>query len=144
MKTTETFSTFHTHFLHLAGQAQILQKDLLLDLFNKLILDLQRAVLPVFTTVQTLKELTDQCLAIDQGLCRIKAHADWMKARNPLNQATSNAKTAYIAPVQSATPITSTTQPLINLTASYITTPTAPLIYTWPIYKSLYIQALND
>src|SRR6266568_6934582 len=65
MKTIKTFSTFHTHFLYLAGQAQIPQKDLLLDLFDKFTLDLQWAVLPVFTTVQTLKELTDQCLAID-------------------------------------------------------------------------------
>ena len=43
-------------------------KDLLPDLFDKLTLDLQRAVLLVYTTVQTLKELTDYCLAIDQGL----------------------------------------------------------------------------
>src|SRR6266702_3496423 len=73
MKTTKTFSIFHTCFLHLAGQAQIPQKDLLLDLFDKLTLDLQRAVLLVFITVQTLKELTDQYLAIDQGLRQIKA-----------------------------------------------------------------------
>src|SRR6266576_1799215 len=65
IKTTETFSTFQTRFLHLASQAQILQEDLLPDLFNKLTLDLQQAVLPVFTTVQTLKELTDHCLAIN-------------------------------------------------------------------------------
>ena len=51
MKTTKTFLTFHTYFLHLAGQAQILQEDLLLDLFNKLTLDLQQAVLLVFTTI---------------------------------------------------------------------------------------------
>ena len=51
MKTIKTFSTFYTRFLHLAGQAQIPQEDLLPDLFNKLILDLQRAVLLVFTTV---------------------------------------------------------------------------------------------
>ena len=40
MKTTKTFLTFYTRFLYLAGQAQIPQEDLLLDLFNKLILDL--------------------------------------------------------------------------------------------------------
>src|SRR6266705_1069696 len=85
IKTTKTFSTFHTHFLYLASQAQIPQENLLPDLFNKLTLDLQRAVLPVFTTIQTLKELTDQCLAIDQRLRRIKAYADWMKTRNLFN-----------------------------------------------------------
>ena len=65
MKTTETFLTFHTRFLYLASQAQIPQEDLFLDLFDKLTLDLQRAVLLVFTTIQTLKELTDQYLAIN-------------------------------------------------------------------------------
>ena len=65
IKTTKTFLTFHTHFLYLASQAQIPQKDLLPDLFNKLTLDLQQAVLLVFITVQTLKELTDQCLVIN-------------------------------------------------------------------------------
>ena len=59
MKTIKTFSTFYTHFLHLAGQAQIPQKDLFLDLFDKLTLNLQQAVLLVFTTIQTLKELID-------------------------------------------------------------------------------------
>jgi len=68
MKTTKTFSAFQTYFLHLAGQAQIPHKDLMPDLFNKLTLDLQHTVLPVFTTVQTLKVLMDHCLAIDQSL----------------------------------------------------------------------------
>src|SRR6266571_6232800 len=92
MKTTETFSTFYPRFLYLAGQAQIPQEDLLPDLFDKLTLDLQRAVLPVFTTVQTLKELMDQCLAIDQGLRQIKARADRLKTRNLFNQAASAAR----------------------------------------------------
>src|SRR6266550_2569443 len=61
IKTIKTFLTFQTYFLYLAGQAQILQEDLLPDLFNKLTLDLQQAILPIFITVQTLKELTDQC-----------------------------------------------------------------------------------
>src|SRR6266568_1930209 len=100
MKTIETFLTFHTWFLHLAGQAQIPQKDLLPDLFNKLTLDLQWVILPVFTTVQTLKELMDQCLAINQGLCQIKARADRMKTRNLSNQAASATRTARTAPVQ--------------------------------------------
>ena len=65
MKIIKTFSTFHTYFLYLASQAQIPQEDLLPDLFNKLILDLQQAVLLVFITIQTPKELIDQCLAID-------------------------------------------------------------------------------
>ena len=83
-------------------------KDLLPDLFNKLTLDLQRAILLVYTTVRTLKELIDYYLAINQGLHQIKAHVDWIKAKNPLNQATSNIKTALNTPVQPATPAANT------------------------------------
>ena len=51
MKTMETFLAFQTCFLHLASQAQIPQENLMPDLFDKLTLDLQQAVLPVFITV---------------------------------------------------------------------------------------------
>ena len=97
MKTIKTFSTFQTRFLHLANQAQIPKKDLLLDLFDKVTLNLQQAVLLVFTTIQTLKEFTDQYLAINQSLHLIKTHADWIKTKNLLNQAAGTAKTAYTA-----------------------------------------------
>lgn len=85
MRRTEAFTNFHTRFLHLAGQARIPQEDLLPDLFDKLTLELQRAVLPVYTTVKTLQELTNHCLSLDQGLRRIKARTDRLKARSPKN-----------------------------------------------------------
>ena len=78
------------------------------DLFNKLTLDLQRAVLPVFTTMQMLKVLTDYCLAINQGLRQIKACAKRYKARNSLNQTASSIRTARSALAQSTTPISPT------------------------------------
>jgi hypothetical protein len=81
MKVTETFSAFQTRFLHLSGQAQIPSDDLMPDLFDKLTLDLQRAALPFYTTAKTLQELTNHCLALDQGLRRIKARSDRLKAR---------------------------------------------------------------
>jgi hypothetical protein len=68
MKPIETFADFHTRFLHLAGQAQIPKEDLRLDLFDKLTLELQRTVLPIYSTLQTVKELLDECLSLDQGL----------------------------------------------------------------------------
>ena len=91
MKKAETFSTFQTRFLHLAGQAQIPQEDLMPDLFDKLTLELQRAVLPVYTTIRTLKELTDHCIALDQGLRRIQTRADRLKARSLGNASTAQA-----------------------------------------------------
>jgi hypothetical protein len=82
MKSTETFADFHTRFLHLAGQARIPEEDLRPDLFDKLTLELQRTVLPVYSTLQTVKSLADECLSLDQGLRRLKARSDRLKARN--------------------------------------------------------------
>ena len=76
MKATETFTDFHTCFLHLAGQAQIPKEDLQPDLFDKLTLELQWTVLLIYSTLQTVKELSDKCLSLDQGLHRLKARAD--------------------------------------------------------------------
>src|SRR5580658_4929081 len=81
MKSTETFSDFHTRFLHLAGKAKIPSDDLRPDLFDKLTLELQRTVLPVYTTLSTEKALADQCVALDNGLRRIRARSDRAKAR---------------------------------------------------------------
>lgn len=83
MKTTETFADFHTRFLHLAGKAKIPADDLRPDLFDKLTLELQRTVLPVYTTLSTVRALADQCLALDQGLRRIKTRSDRLNARKP-------------------------------------------------------------
>ena len=114
------------------------------DLFNKLTLDLQQTVLPVFTTVQILKELTDQCLAINQSLHQIKTHAKQYKARNPLNQTTSNIKTANSAPIQATTPTVLTIQPAINPATSYTASPATGLIHTQPTYSNSYRQALSN
>jgi Zinc knuckle len=84
MKPSEKFTEFQTKFLHLAGQAQIPEADLMPDLFDKLTLDLQRAVLPTYPGIRTLKELTEQCQALDQGLRRIKARAEQLKSKNQL------------------------------------------------------------
>jgi hypothetical protein len=69
IKVTKTFSAFQTCFLHLLGQAQILLNNLIPDLFDKLTLDLQQAALLFYTIAKTLQELTNHCLALDQGLC---------------------------------------------------------------------------
>jgi hypothetical protein len=76
MKTTEKFTEFQTRFLQLAGQARIPPDDLMPDLFDKLTLELRRTILPQYSTMTTLKQLTDQCQAVDQGLRRIKAESD--------------------------------------------------------------------
>src|SRR2546430_14567964 len=100
MKTTETFAEFQTRFLHLAGQARIPTEDLMPDLFDKLTLNLQRVALPTYTSIQTLKELTDHCLTLDQGLRRIKARSNRMRARG---------QRAGVAPARDPPPPTTAT-----------------------------------
>jgi hypothetical protein len=68
MKLSETFTDFNICFLYLAGQAKISKEDLWPDLFDKLTLELQRTVLPVYLTLTTVKSLADECLSLDQSL----------------------------------------------------------------------------
>jgi hypothetical protein len=79
IKTTEKFTEFQTRFLQLAGQAQIPPDNLMLDMFDKLILELCCTILPQYTTMTALKELTDQCQAVDQDFRYIKAETDCLK-----------------------------------------------------------------
>ena len=44
MKATETFTDFYTRFLHLAGERRTPEEDLRLDFYDKLTLELQRAI----------------------------------------------------------------------------------------------------
>ena len=57
MKPTETFTDFYTRFLHLAGEGQIPEEDLQLDLYNKLTLELQRAIAPTEETLIIVQDL---------------------------------------------------------------------------------------
>src|ERR1700722_2682641 len=82
IKATEPYADFHTRFLHLARQARIPEEDLRPDLFDKLTLELQRTVLPVYSTLKTVKGLSDECLSLDQGLRRIKARSTASTGQN--------------------------------------------------------------
>src|SRR5438045_9033051 len=72
MKLSETFMDFHTHFLHLAGQAKIPKDDLQPDLFDKLTLELQRTVLSIYSTFMTVNSLPDECFSLDHTLFILK------------------------------------------------------------------------
>src|SRR5436190_14335556 len=114
MKLSETFADFHTCFLHLAGQAKIPKDDLCPDLFDKLTLELQRTVLPVYSTLKTVKRLADECLSIDQTLHRLKAQSDRLKART--NQTATKTQNTFAPPAKTVT--------TANATHSVTTTPT--------------------
>ena len=57
MRSTETFTDFYTRFLHLASEGQIPDEDLRLDLYDKLTLELQRAIALMEGTLNKLKDL---------------------------------------------------------------------------------------
>jgi hypothetical protein len=84
MKPSEGFAEFHTRFLHLAGEAQIPTPDLRPDLFDKLTMELQRTLLPIYSTLSTERALAEECLVLDQGLRRLKARSDRARNRNSL------------------------------------------------------------
>src|SRR5436190_14527223 len=114
MKPLETFADFHTRFLHLASQAKIPKDDLHLDLFDKLTLELQRTVLPMYSTLKTVKSLADECLSIDQTLCRLKARSDRLKART--NHTAMKTQNTFAPPAK--------TVATANATHNVTTTPT--------------------
>src|SRR5436190_20002147 len=140
MKPSETFVDFHTHFLHLAGQAKIPKDDLCPDLFDKLTLELQRTVLPVYSTLTTVKSLAEECLSIDQTLRRLKARSDRLKART--NHTATKTQNTIAPPAKTVT--------TANATHSVTTTPTrtpsqeATTERTCPSYSDPAIQALSN
>jgi hypothetical protein len=67
---------FYTQFLRLASEGQIPYKDLRLDLYDKLTLELQRAIAPIEGTLDTLKDLQKAVLRLDQNLRQIHDRTD--------------------------------------------------------------------
>ena len=57
MWSTKIFIDFYTQFLHLASKGQIPDEDLHLDLYDKLTLELQRAITLMEGTLNKLKDL---------------------------------------------------------------------------------------
>src|ERR1700748_1761989 len=72
MEPGQTFATFQTKILHLAGEGQISQSSYRLDLFDKLPTHLQRMLLPVLDDLETYEQLSARCLTLDTGLKRIE------------------------------------------------------------------------
>ena len=110
IKATETFTDFYTRFLHLASERRIPKEDLHLDLYNKLTLELQRAIAPTEEALLTVYDLQRALRRLDQNLCQIKERSDWAKACNGLLAAptirlsTANSRQAAREPTPSCTP----------------------------------------
>lgn len=123
LKPTETFADFYTCFLHLAGQAKIPNDDLRLDLFDKLTIELQRTVLSIYSTPTTVKNLLDECLSLDQGLCRLKARLERIKSCNTLSaalptKASSTSSNTYNTPATLPRTLSRESTPAASRTAT--------------------------
>ena len=68
MRSTKTFTDFYTQFLHLAREGQIPDEDLRPDLYDKLTLELQRAIALMEGTLNELKDLQKAVLRLNQNL----------------------------------------------------------------------------
>ena len=91
---TKTFMDFYTRFLHLASEGQIPHEDLHLDLYDKLTLELQRAIALIEGTLNTLKDLQKAVLHLDQNLHQIHDRTDHqIKVYSTLSNSPSLEKT---------------------------------------------------
>jgi hypothetical protein len=82
MRSTETFPNFYTRFLHLAGEGRIPEEDLCPDLYDKLTLELQRAIAPTEETLITVHDLQRALRRLDQNLRQIQDRTDRAKTRS--------------------------------------------------------------
>ena len=119
------------------------------DLFDKLTLDLQRATLPFYTSAKSLQELMNHCLALDQGLRRIRARSDRLKARTATSTDRNNSARAPVTtrnllassqdtPEASTRPYTRGSTPVTTTTPGPVTTPYRRL------FNNPHLQALSD
>src|ERR1700730_16773309 len=78
MKSYKAFTDFYTQFLHLAGKGRIPEEDLRPDLYNKLSIELQRAIAPTEASLVILQDLHRALLCLDQNLQQIQECTSWV------------------------------------------------------------------
>jgi len=117
MKNTETFPDFYTRFLHLAGEGQIPSEDLRPDLYDKLTIELQRAIAPTEESLATLQDLQRALRRLDQNLRQIQERTDRAKTR-------VTAKTTSVTTARSAT--TAAAKPFVRESTTAQASSTTP------------------
>jgi hypothetical protein len=122
MDTGQTFATFQTKFLHLAGEGQVPQTSYRLDLFDKLPAHLQRMLLPGLDDLVTYEQLSARCLTLDTGLRRIEGAKRQLQPQNQIERG------------QNTLPIPTTTS------GSVRTTPPTPRTSPTPEIRSRHIN----
>jgi hypothetical protein len=79
MRTSQSFAEFQTTFLHLAGEGQVPEVSLRLDLYDKLTTPLQERLAVMLEDLDTYAKLAARCLSLDTELKRITARIDRQK-----------------------------------------------------------------
>jgi hypothetical protein len=77
----QSFSEFHTQFLHLAGEARVPMQDRRLDLYDRLTTSLKRHIAVSLPTLTTYEMLSASCLSLDNELRRINIQVEQEKRR---------------------------------------------------------------
>lgn len=86
MREDESFATFYTRFLHLAGTGRIPTDDLQPDLYDKLTPALQQSVLPFLDVLVTSTALANKCRLVDKHLQRLQVRRRQQRTNRPANR----------------------------------------------------------
>ena len=144
IRAAETFPNFYTRFLHLASEGRIPKADLRPDLYDKLTLELQRAIAPIEESLTTLHDLQRALRRLDQNLRQIRDRSERVKARtarDTTEKVTTATATTRNAPVTPANP---SVLPAANTVASRAPTPAPRPPFTRPTYNDPRKQALSN
>jgi hypothetical protein len=136
MRTTETFPDFYTRFLHLAGEGQIPREDLRPDLYNKLTLELQRAIAPTEESLTTVEELQKALRRLDQNLRQIRDRSERVKARSDRPMA-RNSLALGGPTTQASKPIERKERSATLSATTFQNSPTIRLMYSDPRKQAL-------
>jgi hypothetical protein len=108
MTTNQSFAEFQTTFLHLAGEGQIHESNLRMDLYDKLSTDLQKGMASHLVDLDTYDKLAARCLSLDTELRRINARVDRQKRLAEGKSRTDTTASKTFTPASTSAPFKST------------------------------------
>jgi hypothetical protein len=106
--TNQSFAEFQTTFLHLAGEGQIYESNLRMDLYDKLSTDLQKGMASHLVDLNTYNKLAACCLSLDTELQRINARVDRQKRLAEGKSRTDTTTSKTFTPASTSAPFKST------------------------------------
>jgi hypothetical protein len=108
MKSSDLFREFQTTFLYLAGEGQIHESNLRMDLFDKITPQLQERLAATLEDLDTYEKFATRCLSLDTELRRIHARIERQKRFTKENKAVITTAAPKITPPTNLTVLPST------------------------------------